>query len=178
MQRLIPLLLLLAACGGEAMTREQAETRAAQATSALMKTLLGEMMQAMQSGKPEQALHVCAEVAQDITARVGKEQGVNIRRTALKVRNPKNAPDAYEQQWMENAVKAGKTVGTSAEVVDGELRYVRPIYLGKLCVACHGTALSEPVKAALNQHYPNDQATGFRPNDFRGIVSVRIPVKE
>jgi hypothetical protein len=28
----------------------------------------------------------------------------------------------------------------------------------------------------LNENYPNDQATGFVDGEFRGIISVRVPL--
>ena len=108
-------------------------------------------------------------------------QGVRVRRTALRYRNPANKPDDYERTWME-AVPTRDDVNPAGEgkVVDGEYRYIRPIYLAQLCTACHGPkeGLSAGVKSALAERYPDDRATGFVPGDLRGIVSVRIPLAQ
>ncbi|MHC4957034.1 MAG: Tll0287-like domain-containing protein [Planctomycetota bacterium] len=181
----LPLLVLVAACGQEpavapdSAAATQAAARAEQAAAALMMELLGKLMAAMREGPPEQALNVCADVAQDLTAKLSKQHGVQIRRSALRLRNPKNAPDEYERKWMERvATRKDVPHGGESAIVGNELRFVRPIFLGEVCAKCHGENVSDAVQGALKKRYPEDKATGFKPGDFRGIVSVRVPLSE
>lgn len=180
MRRLLPL-LLLAACGNEpqGMTADEAKLQAFEASGALMKELVTELTNAIREKDTHEALDVCASIAQDITRRIADERGVEMRRTALRYRNPLNAPDDYERAWMEKVVASGKIpTDPHVEVVDGELRYLRPLGVAQLCTECHGVVegLDPRVKAALARRYPEDKATGFVPGDFRGIISVRIPL--
>jgi hypothetical protein len=181
-------LLILCACGGEPqpgpksepLSREQAEKLAYEASGELMKTLLTELTNTVREKKADEAFEVCAGIAQSITDRIRAEKGVEMRRTALRYRNPKNAPDAFERAWMEKVVASGEVPTTPyGEIVDGELRYLRPLGVAPICTKCHGPkdTLDPGVVAALAERYPHDRATGFQPGDFRGAVSVRIPLR-
>jgi hypothetical protein len=170
--------LLLVSCAKEP-AGPSPEERAAKAADALMQRLFARLSEALAAGPAHQALHVCADVAQDITADVAREQGVSIRRTALRVRNPANAPDAYERTWMERATAKGASPGgPHAERVGQELRFLRPVIAAPLCTQCHGPPdqIDPRVRDALRERYPEDRATGFAAGDFRGVISVRVPL--
>ena len=55
-----------------------------------------QLMSAMAAGGPTAAIEVCKIVAPDIAAEASEERGWRIGRTSLKLRNPANAPDAWE----------------------------------------------------------------------------------
>lgn len=186
MRRSLLLLALAAACGARAPDAEQvakARARAEEATQKLMGSLMQELVAALEEGPPEKALAVCARKAQALTRGSAASDGLAIRRTALRVRNPQNAPDAYERAWLEQAVRQGPAATVRAEVVatDGgyELRYLKPIRLVALCTQCHGTADQIPpaVRAEIARLYPEDEATGFTTGDLRGAVSVRVRIE-
>lgn len=189
--------LVLAACGqdpgGPAAPAPAADdpaalaaarARAEQAAGRLMTALMAELSKALEAGPPEGAVRVCADAAQAVTARVAGESGIAVRRTALRVRNPKNAPDEHERRVLEEWAAGPAAAATPrADVVAGaggarELRYLRPIVLQPLCTTCHGPAgeIAPAVRAAIAERYPDDQATGFRAGDLRGAVSVRVPL--
>ena len=183
---LLSALLSIAACGGEkesaALTPEEAIKKAESATNALMAALMAKLKPALEEGGPAHAVAVCSEVAGEIEAQVRREQGVSLRRTALRVRNKENAPDAYEEKWMRDAeAKPEVRLESWSEVVDGgrELRYIRPIYLKALCSKCHGQRerIQPQILEVIEKRYPDDQATGFLPGQLRGIVSVRVPLE-
>ena len=190
---LLPL-LVLAACGKSgktaaparfvAQTPAAAKKKAMQATGALLGTLVKRLTDELRVKQPHEAFDICSAEAQGITQRIRDEQGIEVHRTALRYRNPKNKPDDYERAWMEKALKR-TDVNPAGEsellpTVDGgrELRYIRPLYLAELCIRCHGPkeGLGPQVVAALKQRYPDDRATGFAIGDLRGIVSVRVPL--
>ena len=183
MKLLCPL-ILLAACGQEpdstdTLSREEAEKLAFEASGELMGTLLVELTNAIRAQETHEALDICANVAQEISEKLRKERGVDVRRTALRYRNPKNAPDDFERAWMEKVVASGTMPAEPyTEVVDGELRYLRPLGIAQICTECHGLEenLDPRVKEILARRYPDDHATGFSVGDFRGVVSVRIPL--
>jgi hypothetical protein len=56
------------------------------------------------------------------------------------------------------------------------LRYMKPLILQPVCIACHGPRENIPaeVKLILEQKYPGDRATGFLVGDLRGAISVKI----
>jgi hypothetical protein len=60
----------------------------------------------------------------------------------------------------------------------GRVGYVEPIEVQPLCLACHGEALAEPVRARLEALYPHDRAVGFRAGDFRGLFWAELPAAE
>lgn len=171
-----------AACGRRGAPTEQeiarARVQAESGAARLMETLFLELTNALKAGPPEEALRICGERAQALTRAIEKKTGVSVRRTSLRIRNPLNAPDAYERRWLERAEKQPPT-GAQVEVVetsDGryELRYLRPIRVAKLCTQCHGEELTPAVQEALQRRYPADRATGYRTGDLRGAVSVSV----
>lgn len=189
---LLASLLLLAACARRDAEQEidAARARAVAAVEALTSRLFGELSAALGAGPPEKALDVCGSKAQELTREIGASKGLSIRRTSLRWRNPANAPDACEERFLlaETArIAAGGAFRgdpqVSVEDLPGggrELRLLKPIQVGGICVACHGGEgdLSEATRAAIRARYPDDRATGFRLNDLRGAVSVRVPLPE
>jgi hypothetical protein len=170
------------ACGGgrpSAAEIARARARAEDGAARLMETLFKELMSALQAGPPEEALGVCGQRAQELTRAIETETGVSVRRTSLKTRNPLNAPDPYERSWLEQAA-ASRPTQAHAEVVDAdgggyELRYLRPVRVAEMCTPCHGERLAAAVQDAVRGRYPDDRATGYKPGDLRGAVSVRVP---
>jgi hypothetical protein len=172
-----------AAATPEDPARAAAEGRASEVADRLAKAVMGELTKALQAGPPESAVHVCGEAAQRVTAEVAAAEGIALRRTALRLRNPTNAPDAFERAALEAWAAPGATPAAQAEVVEAggggrALRYLRPIVLQPMCVTCHGAPEEVPaaVRAALAERYPEDRATGFRPGDLRGALSVTVPI--
>jgi hypothetical protein len=166
---------------------EAARRRADAAAGELVATLMARLTAALAEGGPEAAVRVCSEVAQDVTRAAGAGDGLVLRRTSLRTRNPANAPDPFERAWLdraERAIAAGQPALPLYEVVAGpaggrELRHLRPIvFPGGICASCHGPedAMSVEVRTLLRERYPADRATGYAPGDLRGAISVRVPL--
>ena len=142
----------------------------------------GSLVAAMKSSGPVGAINVCNNVAPTIASELSKKYGIEIARTSLKVRNPDNAPDNWEENVL-NAFEKRKLEGemvktiTFSEIVteDGsqEMRMMKAIPTGEVCLICHGSNIAEPVQASLDKLYPDDQATGFSLGDIRGAFTVR-----
>lgn len=192
-------LLVLAACGrAPAPPAEQAAApprvpaadpaslaRAQQAAASLGGGLLVMLTGALDRGGPEAALSFCSDSAQVVTARYARE-GVIARRTSFRVRNPANRPDSVERRILGTltALHAeGRLPPEYVEVLPAPeggwvLQLAKPIMLQDKCLACHGQVekIAPEVKAILAARYPADSATGYRGGEFRGIVSVRVPM--
>ena len=82
----------LAAASDDDLTSE-ARRRADAVSEQLPKRLMAELSAAMQERGPVAALQVCANIAQPLTREVGETQGLVVRRTSERYRNPANAPD-------------------------------------------------------------------------------------
>ena len=144
-----------------------------------LKTRLGE---ALKAGGPVSGLAVCNSEAQMLTKDRSKALGSDVRRTALKVRNPNNAPTDRERKVLEEfAARAASGADAAklehAEIVqsDGKrtLFYMKAIPMAsEPCAACHGTSLKPDVAAEIARLYPKDQATGFSPGELRGAFVV------
>lgn len=150
-----------------------------------MQTLKQELQASMQEGGPINAVSVCNLTAPGIANTYGVRNGWDVGRTSLKLRNPDNAPDAWERSTLES-FEERKRAGEDPmkmehhEVVrqDGvsELRYMKAIPTGRLCLACHGEQIDLNVKTRLEKLYPYDQALGYREGDLRGAFTIRQPL--
>lgn len=178
---------LLAACLGLCVSAqaESLDARIAEGTAlipAFQKHLLETVQGAMRQGGPAQAVAACQTLAPGIAEAHG-QAGWRVGRTALKVRNPANAPDTWERQVLEDFARraqAGEPLAgmQRAEVVDGEVRVMKPITTGAPCLACHGTQVEPQLARLIRERYPDDQATGFREGELRGAFTLRRPVDD
>jgi hypothetical protein len=146
--------------------------------------LKSELTAAIAAGGPVSAIDVCHTRAPQIAARLSQESGAQVGRTALRVRNPANAPDDTEREVLEQfsaELSAGKAQGPLEAVFEidrggkVERRYMRAIPTDALCLTCHGKSLAPEVAAAIARDYPGDQATGFEQGQLRGAFVVTWP---
>jgi len=152
------------------------------AADALTRDLLTRLRAEMEQGGALAGVEVCSQVAPRI-AMDHSTEGRVVRRVSLKLRNPMNAPDAYERGVLERFAMLqdrGELPAEWAEVMPdggGTLRYLRPIVIAQPCLACHGdpATIDPAVRAAIAERYPEDEAVGYRLGDLRGAVSVRSP---
>lgn len=159
-----------------------AEARAA--VKALGESLKSKLVTAIKAEGPVSAIAVCKTVAPVLAEEVSKEHGLEIRRTALRVRNPANAPDQWERSVLEDFVAKIATGAHPAAlehietVPEGDtmvLRYMKAIpTAAEPCLACHGSNLDPALKAEIARLYPNDQATNFKAGELRGAFTVTI----
>lgn len=152
------------------------------ATKDLGERLRSELVAALKAGGPSVALGVCRTIAPAIAEEASQSHGLEVGRTALKVRNPDNAPDAFERRVLEDFVRkigdgADPAALDHAEVIAGNgetlFRYMRAIpTAAEPCLACHGSNIEAGLKAEILELYPDDQATGFEAGELRGAFTV------
>ncbi len=127
------------------------------------------------------AMGFCSTKAKEITEDVNAKlpDYASVRRTALRVRNEANKPDETDVKIMkayEKAIAEGKFDPKNIEVVEtgDTYRVYKPLLAKKMCLKCHGTDISNDIKAVIKKVYPNDQATGFKEGDLRGVIVAEI----
>ena len=118
----------------------------------------------------------------ELSSRLSEQTPFEIGRTALRLRNPENAPDAWEQATMEAFVKqisdgadpAKLEAYQVATTQEGQriLRYMSPIMMRDTCLACHGADVRQDVKQEIAKYYPDDKAIGYRTGEMRGAYSL------
>ncbi len=135
--------------------------------------LMGTVMEAAAEDGFGAAVEVCVHEAEPIAAEISELRGVAIGRTSTELRNPDNQPP----EWARDHIAAGVDDQFFAAANDGTLGTAIPIHLAAPCANCHGTTeqLAPGVPEALNLHYPEDQATGYRKGDLRGWFWVEVP---
>ena len=113
-----------------------------------------------------------------IPAVFGRETGqilkakcnIVIKQTTFNYRNAYNQPDPFEKKILAMFEKPDYPKGQGyGEFVGSNYRYLRPIYIKKACLKCHG----EP-KGALD--VAGRHKEGYKEGDLRGAISVMFPV--
>ncbi|GAB4346031.1 MAG: DUF3365 domain-containing protein [Gammaproteobacteria bacterium] len=170
------------AVSGEIESRSQA-SRAV--VKSFFGSLKGELVGAMKAGGPAHAIQVCNKKAPGIAQRISDEKGWRVARTSLKLRNPANAPDAWERRVLmqfDERKRAGEDPAKMeyAEIVDrnGEkvFRYMKAIPTAEVCTKCHGEKVAPGVEEKLAELYPTDKARGYHVGDIRGAFTITQPL--
>jgi hypothetical protein len=185
------LLMGLAACmfysparAADTPQLSEAQLAAARAASKdLGETLKAQLVAAIKAGGPQSAVGVCRTIGPAIAGQASQAHGLEVGRTALRVRNPANAPDDFERRALEDFVQkivagADPAKLEHAEIVaeNGEttFRYMKAIpTAAEPCLACHGANVEPALKAEILRLYPDDQATGFKTGELRGAFTVK-----
>ncbi|ODM41357.1 cytochrome c family protein [Cereibacter johrii] len=149
------------------------------ATLRLQQELQGALKAAMAEGGPVGAVEACHLQALPLTESLSEELGAEIGRTALRLRNPANAPDAWEAEQLhrfEERLAAGEPAADLEAILEGPdgLRYMKAIPMQEGCAACHGAELAPALGARIKALYPQDRATGFSPGTLRGAFTVTL----
>ncbi len=179
-------LLALNSCSpapsGEAADTQVLEAEASEIARRFVATLLPTLQQAMQGGGPVTAIEVCSVQAPAMAAALSEETGWQVRRVSLKPRNRSLAsPDTWETAKLREfdqrrqAGEPGPMI-SSADIVDGQYRYMQAQLVMPLCLSCHGSELSTAVVSALQEYYPGDLATGYSLGQIRGAISLWKPL--
>jgi hypothetical protein len=160
-------------CGSEEFDRATRIERGEKAVSPFKKRLMGALMEGLEDG-PEAAIEVCQIVAPEIAEEVSSA-GVELGRTSHKLRNERNVPRDWMQPLLDDYVATpGKTEPEVVHLKDGGVGYVEPIFVKRMCLACHGSAISPGVVSLIDEYYPRDQARDFKEGDFRGLFWVEF----
>lgn len=141
--------------------------------------LLTVVSDALQQGGAEYAVGFCNLQASSIVDSLSRKHNATIGRVSKKNRNPENnlKNDKEKKLWkdMAKALKAGHAHDTLL-MTDNQLIFYRPIItLMPGCLECHGTPGEKILPSTLEKIqtlYPEDKATGYELNEFRGLWKI------
>lgn len=113
----------------------------------------------------------------------GKPRVTAIKMTSLRVRDPKNTPDAADLAALDLvrvALQSGeappKIIVQKVEPAGAptEWRVYRPIAVNPKCLLCHGSteSLQPQVQHVIERLYPEDKANGYQAWEWRGLIRV------
>lgn len=134
------------------------------------------LVKGMETG-PVGAIDACKSEAPRISASLSVD-GVLMGRSSHKLRNPDNAgPDWLAPLIDDYASGSADRAPQTVSLGRGRMGYAEPIMVQPLCLNCHGESLKPEVATKIAELYPDDQATGFKEGDFRGVWWVEFPGK-
>ena len=145
--------------------------------SATFTALSGELSKAVKEGGLEHALSYCNVNALPLTDSLANANQVEIRRTSLKYRNPKNQPTPQEESILlkyEAAMKNDEMLQALVVNEKAGQTFYAPIIAQAACLKCHGAKTTISVYDKILNLYPNDLATGYQQGDLRGMWSIKF----
>jgi hypothetical protein len=127
------------------------------------------------------AIDYCNLHALEITQHATEQEKHEIKRTALKLRNPNNKAGVRDKMVLklfEEASGRGEKIGATLDLHEtGEVFYYEPIMMKSLCLNCHGEPgkqITEATFNAIKANYPKDKAMGYKEGEFRGLWVVKV----
>ncbi len=120
-------------------------------------------------------LHNPALATREISSLADLKYGYNFRVVSDLFREPKNEPDAFEDEVL-NRIK-NQNLEYADGFEGGLYRYAEPLYVKEGCLKCHGDLnkdVKEPMKSILLEKY-GTRSFGYQVGDVRGIISIQIP---
>ena len=145
----------------------------------LKANLKKELVAAMHEG-PVEAIAACNTAAPQIAEDLSVDD-VRMGRSSHKLRNPDNVAPEWAapaiRRWADHRIRDDddeKVLFSLVKLDDGRYGYAEPIFVQPLCLTCHGETLAPEVAAKIADLYPDDQATGFKAGDFRGVFWVEF----
>lgn len=186
----LPFLLLLNGCVSQTATqkdaasikilseKEKIKLYAVSQIDGFINTIKPILMASLKSDPTgANGMDVCHVSAMELTKSYNKQLTLdtNIRRTALRYRNPANKPDAKDIEIM-NEIIASKDFAPVLVEMNDSYRVYKPLPMAQPCMACHGDlkTMNPKTVAKIKKYYPNDLANGFKLGDFRGVVVAEI----
>lgn len=154
---------------------------AQQLTKTTMQTLKKTLQGSIIASGPAASIKVCSVNTPAIGQSLNTQHNWHIARTSTRIRNPNNRPDPWELRVLKNfatKIKKGAPVKgleeTAVVNLNGKqaFRYMKAIPIGNVCLTCHGRKISGSVATAINDHYPFDQAKGYRKGELRGAFTL------
>jgi hypothetical protein len=142
--------------------------------------LLKNVTHAMKTGGPGYAIDFCNMRAMHLKDSLSKKNNCEIRRIAIKYRNPADMPQTKTEKdqlyQYQDAFQKGDTIKPEVYLFDDRIEYYQPIIINKgTCLVCHGTPgtqIGEATLEKIKERYPEDLATGFSMKDFRAAWKI------
>ncbi|POY38833.1 hypothetical protein C3L50_11945 [Flavobacterium alvei] len=143
------------------------------------KGVLGKnLMNAINTQGTEKAIEFCSTRAIVLTDSMGTAFNATLKRVSDKPRNPVNKANDNETAFineLKQKISKGEKMTPKFSESDGKITGYFPIETNAMCLQCHGSKdldIKPNVLKKIVQLYPNDQATGYKENQIRGIFVV------
>jgi len=147
----------------------------------LMKQLGSKLKHELHTNGVLSALKFCNENAYVLTEEINLRQveGVSIKRISLKERNPANTPSQDEKEVLQSMQVLLDKKELPSYIIRKEgntYKYYKPLVIKKqVCLKCHGNlSNNEELSSFLQENYPLDKAIGYKMNELRGAIVVKI----
>lgn len=140
-------------------------------------TLLAKVANAIQTGGPEYAVEFCNLEASGIVDSLNIVYQCNISRVSDKNRNPGNSLTDKTDQMIWQIFENQPLADTLIQKRSSYTYYKRINTAMPACLKCHGQAGSDINDATLNKLkalYPDDLATGYSLDEFRGLWKIQF----
>jgi hypothetical protein len=123
------------------------------------------------------AVEFCNIAAYPLTDSMAQVHNAQIKRISDQPRNPNNAANTFDLKYIEEykvMVAKGNEVEPTVLEEESEIVFYHPIITNDKCLLCHGKKenIDKDVLAALQERYPDDQATGYDANQVRGLWKI------
>lgn len=152
-------------------------TRGDSITAKAQQLLISRLLTQIENSGITGAVQYCSIQALPLLNSLQTKDGITIQRISEKFRNPANQPVTADlpvlQHYANSMSKRDTVVRTKKHYI-----YYKPIYVAmNTCLKCHGSSftIDPPALAVLKARYPNDKATGYVLNDFRGAWKLQVP---
>lgn len=177
------LLMVLGACHDSSVEKVSSEP-VPEATAALDYLELGKaavaqaqgvlasnLMTAIKAKGTVHAIQFCNIKALALTDSVANAVHTQLRRVSDRPRNASNQANEDELAYMALMQAEGKYAPKVSEI-NGSMVGYYPILTNAMCMQCHGkkdTDIAPITAQALAKLYPMDKATGYAPDELRGL---------
>jgi len=186
---LIIIVFMISSCGGrqenkaiqkdESIKQEYLQ-KGSEIVNLTQSELLLNVSNAIKKGGPGYAVDFCNIRALSIKDSLSSLNNCQIRRIALKYRNPVDMPQTEKEKEQLNqyqlAYQKGESIKPEVYLFNDRIEYYQPIILTmEACLKCHGDPgkhIEEETLLKIQSHYPDDLATGFELNDLRGAWKI------
>jgi hypothetical protein len=169
---------------GEGYTAEEAREKGMEYAMATQAVLGKTLQEKIKSEGTVAAIEFCNLRALPITDSLSREKGAAISRITDRPRNPLNRASDEEMKFI-SRFRSEMAAGEAPEALvvrqDNRTNFYYPILTNNLCLQCHGRPEKEitpEVLSVLRERYPEDSATGYAANEFRGLWKVSFPMKQ
>lgn len=126
------------------------------------------------------AVDFCNTRAIPLTDSMSVELHASVSRVSDQPRNPENRAEGAELNYIlttKALLASGEQPKPQMQEIEGKMVGYYPIVTNGMCLQCHGQPKDQIMTetlAAIDQKYPNDEATGYGENELRGIWVITM----
>mgnify|MGYP001036359999 FL=1 len=162
------------------MEFEQSDLEKGKSLALQTKSILGKnLMQAVKNHGADGAIEFCNEKAIVLTDSMGTKLHSSVKRVTDKPRNANNMANKNELEILKSLQLEQNKHGIIKTIEGKKIGYYK-IETNDMCMKCHGdinTEIDSKTANRISELYPKDKATGYKPNELRGMWAVEIPSK-